>query len=352
MLLWTLTSAAALALAAGPAEPKTLAVPSLPKAPALDGSLKDLPAGAPLKAMDPETGKMAFTGKVAYRKDTLYVVADVPGGKVDVDDPLTVSLHFPNAGATALGYTFQVFPGGVKPPQDTTPAYAAQAVRSAVKPGPKSVVVELALPPLAVPRWPAVEPLVLDLCVSHAAVSNCDEGSMSVPLKVPDDYRKGFKLKFPEKQLDAIERRPGGWVGFGSLHYPRWIEGEQVLTPESLTSLITDHPLDPEAVHVPMPEHMTAPDGRPLLGLVTGENPYAIEDQCAPNAELRLGLFAYQGKVAHRVLEWTAANCSLGRTASISFGNDGGLTIGYSNGATTTFTWTGDHFEQTQLGER
>jgi hypothetical protein len=31
---------------------------------------------------------------------------------------------------------------------------------------------------------------------------------------------------------------------------------------------------------------------------------------------------------------------------------EGSLTIGYSNGTTTNFAWSGDHFERTEIGKR
>jgi hypothetical protein len=115
---------------------------------------------------------------------------------------------------------------------------------------------------------------------------------------------------------------------------------------------VTSKAVNPDAVHIPLPKHMTAPDGRPIVGFLTGADPYAVQDQCDITKELRLVLYAYEGSQAHRVLEWTAASCPLGRAASISFESDGALTIGYANGATTTFVWSADHFEQTQLGMR
>jgi hypothetical protein len=67
---------------------------------------------------------------------------------------------------------------------------------------------------------------------------------------------------------------------------------------------------------------------------------------------LRPGLYLVTGKTALRVLEWPAATCALGRAASMELDEEGALAIGYSNGATMNFAWSGNHFERTELGKR
>jgi hypothetical protein len=344
-------SSIVLAAASGAPEVKAQAIPALSRAPAVDGSSKDLAGALGLKPLGGDKARPGFVAKVGYRKDTVYVAVETTDEQPDPAETLLVSLHFPGAGTLAPGYGFHFGPDGLKSADEPTPKFSADALRVKAHASAKGMAVEMALPPTAMPRWPAFDPMVLDLCVTYRGATNCTDGSMAVPLKLPDDYRKGFKLKYPDK-LEGIERHENGWVGFGTLHYPRWIEADQPLTSESLVAFVTDHPVDPQTAHVPLPDHLVAPDGRPIVALVTGDNPYAVEDQCDMTKELRLGLFEYQGRVAHRVLEWTAANCALGRTASISFEHDGSLSIGYTNGATTTFTWSTDHYEQTQLGMR
>jgi len=174
---------------------------------------------------------------------------------------------------------------------------------------------------------------------------------MPAPLKLPEDYRRAFKLKPPEAVL-GIERTSGAWLGFGSLSSPVWVEADEPLSPQTLARWITERPIDPSSVSIPIPPHLIAPNGRTMEAVLSGQNPHTAEDQCDMGKELRLILYAYEGKTANRVLEWTAANCALGRAASIVLDATGELSIGYSNGATTTFTWSQDHFEQTQLGER
>jgi hypothetical protein len=86
--------------------------------------------------------------------------------------------------------------------------------------------------------------------------------------------------------------------------------------------------------------------------VVSGKDPYAVEGKCEADQELRLGLYLVQGKTALRVLEWPAATCALGRAISVGVDEEAALTIGYSNGATVNFVWSGDHFERTELGKR
>ena len=103
---------------------------------------------------------------------------------------------------------------------------------------------------------------------------------------------------------------------------------------------------------VNVPETLSLPDGRPVVSVLTGKNPYAVDGRCDADSELRMGLYLVTGTTALRVLEWPAATCALGRAASMELDEEGALTIGYSNGATMNFVWSGDHFGQTQLGKR
>ena len=174
---------------------------------------------------------------------------------------------------------------------------------------------------------------------------------VSGSLRLPDDLRKGLKLKPPDS-IDGLEARANAWLGFAALRYPKWIAADANLTAEALVALATDSPVDPKEAKIPLPGNMSAKDGRSLFPVLSGKDPYAVEGECNAEDELRLGLYAVKGKIADRVLEWPAATCALGRALSFSFNDEGSLTIGYSNGSTTTFAWSSDHFERTELGER
>jgi len=318
-----------------------------------------LGAGAPAKEVSPDVsllpGKPALPLKLAqgsdlkvwvsYRKDAVVLRVET-GGAAEQDagaaPELSISLHFLGTGPTALGSTYAVTPREVRPADETTPLFAARAVRLSAAKTSGGWTTELALPPAALPRWPARGPLRLELGFN---------GPPGAVLRLPEDFRASLKAKIPD-DVAALERRPGGWAGYGALQLPRWLLGDEDLTPALVEALSTDHPVDPDAVQVPVPRHISAPDGRELVAVIAGQDPYAVEDQCDVSKELRLGFYAMKGKTAIRVLEWSAGNCALGRAASISLDPGGELSIGYSNGGVTTFIWSRDHFEQTQLGRR
>jgi hypothetical protein len=143
-------------------------------------------------------------------------------------------------------------------------------------------------------------------------------------------------------------------VGWGVLHYPTWVEANKPLTHDSLRALVTTEPVDPEKADLNVPDSLILPGGRTILTVVSGKNPYAVAGKCDADQELRLGLFLVmgKGKTAQRVLEWPAATCALGRALSVSMDEEGALSIGYSNGTTINFAWSGDHFERTEIGKR
>ena len=309
-----------------------------------------VPAGKPSVALKPLHGG-AFKAAVGYRRDTLVVHFEAEGVPDAGSDALNLSLQFPGAGPTSLGHAFVIDRDHVEAAEGPTPHIAAKGLKSTLARTAKGVSGDVTLSPSALPAWNTRGPLRLELCLQYGDASNCDSGSMKLPLRLPDDYRQSFKLKVPD-DVSTVERRPAGWAGYGLLQLPRWLEGDDGLSLDAVNALVADHPVDPDTVQVPIPRHISAPDGRELVGVIVGQDPYAVEDKCDATKELRLGLYALKGKTAMRVLEWTAVNCALGRAASIALQPAGELTIGYTNGAITTFTWSGDHFEQTQLGMR
>jgi hypothetical protein len=330
------------------------AVPSLARAPKLDGNLKDFPATLGVKPPASMNASASFTARAGWRKDTLYVGVEVQGDQLQAGDALTLSLFFPDAGPTATGHVFRIGPDGkpASPLDENTPEFAQKLVQTGVQRKDNALALEVAIPARAFPRFPAQEPLVFDLCLTYKDVSNCKGGGMlGEALRLPDDFRKGLKLK-PPKSVVAFERHPNGWLGYGRLHFPDWVEADKPLTHELLDDLVTDAPVDPETAGVNVPETLSLPNGKPLLSVLSGENPYAAQGTCDGDKELRLGLYLVKGKTAQRVLEWPAATCALGRATSVVLDEEGALSIGYSNGPTINFAWSGDHFERTELGKR
>ena len=165
-------------------------------------------------------------------------------------DLLTLTVFFPDAGATATGHVFRFGFDGKRasPPESGTSRFAQQLVDVGVQRKDNALTLEVAIPARALPRFPAEEPLVFDLCLTYEdvdaagatppAVSNCKDGGMlGEALRLPDDFRKGLKLK-PPKGVVALEGQADGWLGYGILHYPDWVEADEPLTPELLEVLV------------------------------------------------------------------------------------------------------------------
>lgn len=355
------------ALVSAQEERPSKVVPAVAKAPKLDGVLKDLAPALTLRA-PAATESAGFNTRVAWRKDTLYVGVEATDDQLLARDLFTLTLFFPSAGPTAIGNTFRFAFDGKRPSpaESGTSAFAQEQVQIGVDRKEKALNLEIAIPVTAFPRFPAVEPLVFDLCVTFedqdavgdkpTPLSNCKDGGMlGEALKLPDEFRKNLKLKPPEDVI-SLEGTRGGWLGWGVLHYPVWVEAEKPLTPESLRAMVATDGVEPEKVNVNVPETLALSGGRTLLTVVSGKDPYAVEGKCEGDHELRLGIYLLQGrgnKTATRALEWPAATCALGRALSVTLEEeDGALSIGYSNGAIINFAWSGDHFERTELGKR
>jgi hypothetical protein len=349
---------------ASSAERSARAVPALPKPPSVQKGLAGLASPLVLKPTPPAGATASFTAKVGYRKDTLYVGVEATDDQLVAADLLTLSLFFPGAGMTATGYTWRfAFDGKRASGKDSgTPEFAQERVNAAVQRRGNTLVLVASVPVRAFPRFPVSEPLVMDLCITYedqdgagakaVPVSNCQGGAMvGESLKLPDELRKGLKLR-PPQAVTAVEPAKDGWLGWDLLSYPAWAQGDEPLTPASLRALVAKDALDPTKLGVNVPDALSLADGRPLATVLTGKNPYAVEGRCDSEQELRLGLYLVTGKTARRVLEWPAATCALGRAASVEVDEEGALSIGYSNGATINFAWSGDHFERTELGKR
>lgn len=359
MSRWLLTSLF-VSLAATAADRPARMVPVLPKAPALDGTTeKEFAKAHALKPFGLHGTKVSV--RVAHRQTTLFLAVQVADDAFGATDVLEVMLHFPGAGMTAAGHVLQFGVQGKRVAQGDFPApvHAQDAVTAAVTATDKGGAFEVAIPAQALPRFPATGPMVFDLCVSYSdqdaassptVFSNCIGASMGAEaLRLPDGFRARLALK-PPKDVEGLQARPNGWAGYGLMYLPLWVQGDQALTHTSLAALVTDAPVSAEKVNVNLPEELTFGKGRVLHSVLSGGNPYAVEGSCNPEADLRFALYVLKGRTAEQVLEWPAANCTLGRAVSVSLEDDGTLTVGYSNGAIVTFTWSGTRFERTEIG--
>ncbi len=312
-------------------------VPALKKEPAVDARLEDLKTGLALKPLRGD----AWSARLAVRKDTLFLGLEAKDGAA-ANDVGELSLHFPLAGTTAEGRVLPFGANGFRDPE----------IQSKAVSGEKGFTLEAAIPARALPRFPARDPLVFDVCVTWKGATNCVQGSMSGgQARLPEEFRKSLKLKVPPSVV-GLESRPDGWVGYAQLHYPVWVSSDVPLTAQQLRRLVTDRGVDPRSAGINLPDELVLPDGQKLLTVLSGKDPYEVKGECDVDRELRLGLYLVKGQAAERVLEWPASTCPLGRAAAIELDEHGELTLGYTNGATVTFRWSKDHFERTEIGSR
>ncbi len=351
-------------LSAAPAEKPLKPLPSLAKEPVVDGNLKDLAPALELKLADTAEGASASLKlKAAFRRDTLYVGATVADDRLVEGDALDLVLYFPESGLTSKGVIYRFNDQGLldPPAEGGAPAFAQALVKVATTRSDAGYTLEAAFPARALPRFHAARQLAFTLCAHYvdadarggetSSLSTCTGGEMvGGPTRLPDELRKNLKLS-PPADVEGIEARERGWLGYSKLHYPTWAAGDEALTPTSLGELVAgEAALAPSSVALPLPEQLLLPDNRPIFTVLTGKNPH-VKDRCVEGNELRMAMYVVKGKVANRVLEWPAANCKLGRAMRFELSPDGALQIGYTNGTTQHFTWTAEHFERAELGQ-
>jgi len=356
----------AVAVAAPPAAPERplKPLPTLGREPKLDGVLKDLSPATDFKMPASAISQGAALGvKAAFRKDTVWVGVQVTDDKVTSTDEVTLTVFFPGSGVTSRGYAYTFGFDGKRasPAEAMVPAWAQEAVKAAAKTEGKGWTLEIGLPPKALPRFQARTQLAFTICVEYSDVdegapttrlSSCASGEMpGGPTRVPDELRKTVKV-VPPPEVEGLEHRGAGVVGFAELHYPMWGYTDGPMSAAALRELIagTDS-IDPQKVKIPISDNLALPDLRPVFTVLTGKDPYE-GDKCDAEQEVRLAMYAVKGNVAARVLEWPAITCGLGRALSIQLSAEGHLQIGYSNGSVANFAYSGDHFERSELGAK
>ncbi len=341
-------------------------LPTIAKEPKLDGALKDLAPATDFKMPASAISQSsALAVKAAFRKDTVWLGVQVTDDKVMATDEVTVTVFFPGAGVTARGYTYKFGFDGKRasPAEAMVPAYSFEAVKAATKTDPKGFTLEINLPPKALPRFQARSQLAFTVCVEYADVdaeggtaaaplSTCTSGDMpGGATRIPDELRKTVKVP-PPLEVEGLEHRATGVVGFAELHYPMWGYTDGPMSAAALRELIAGNDsIDPQKVKIPISDNLALPDLRPVYTVLTGQDPY-VGDKCDAEQEVRLAMYAVKGNVAARVLEWPAITCGLGRALSILLSAEGHLQIGYSNGSVANFAYSGDHFERSELGAK
>lgn len=364
MLLTTCLTALLAAPPAANAQKPLRPLPSLAREPKLDGELKDLAPATDFKMPDSATGSSSrLRLKATFKKDTLFLGVTVDDDKVLAGDQLDLTLYFPESGTTAKGVVYRFGNDGLRnaPADIGAPAFAQALVKAAVKASKTGSVFEVAVPARALPRFQAFKPLALSLCLDYtdvdldgaepSKITTCPTGDMAGgPTRLPDELRKTLKLA-PTADVEGIEAREKGWLGYSKLHYPTWALADETLTAESLAELVAgENAISPASVALPSPK-LVLDDNRPIFTILTGKNPY-VKDTCVSGNELRMAMYVTKDRVATRVLEWPAATCKLGKAMRLELGPEGSLEIGYTSGTTHHFTWTVDHFERSELGLR
>ncbi len=361
MLLTTCLTALLAAPPAANAEKPIKPLPSLGKEPKIDGELKDLAPAPDFKMPESASGSSSGLGlKAAFKKDTLFLGITVTDDKLLDVDQLDVTLYFPGSGTTSKGVVYRFGSDGLReaPADIGAPPFAQALVKAAAKPSKTGYVIEIAVPARALPRFQAFKQLGLSICVDYADVdmeggeaskiTTCPTGEMVGLTRIPDELRRNLKLT-PTADVEGIEAREKGWLGYSKLHYPTWALADETFTPESLAELIAGENAIPAAsVALPSPK-LVLNDNRPIFTILTGKNPY-VRDTCVSDNELRMAMYVTRDRVASRVLEWPAATCKLGKAMRLELGAEGSLEIGYTSGTTHHFTWTVDHFERSELG--
>jgi hypothetical protein len=315
----------------------------------------------PLSSQEPAPSS-SYVARLAYRQNTIYLWVEVSDPSVTPGDVLNVGLFFPLSGTTARRYTYRFGADGKRAPEPDTgaPFFANQRVQATVERIPQGWSMLAAFPAQALPRFPASQPLLLEVCISYedrndlagaaAILTNCDgRPGGRAPVRLPDQFRKSLKLN-PPAEVDSLEGREQGWIGFARLHYPAWVLSEVPLTPEVLRSLLPDHASDSVRARMALPSRLSLRGVGALFTVLSGADPFATEGRCKAEDELRLGLYLVKENTARRVLDWPAATCLLGRALSVVLEQDGALTIGYTGGTSVNFIWSTDHFERTEIG--
>lgn len=299
---------------------------------------------------------LALRAKVSANNDALVLAGNSPSSS----GTLEVSFYFPGSGTTSRGVTYRLGAQGLRTETDeaSAPAFAQKLVRAKSKAEGKGWSFEATFPARSMPRFQAEGPLLITVCAEYKDASaepriTCPTGDMaSGPLRLPDAFRKRLQLKTPAS-VEAIEAREQGWAGYSKRHAVTWVQTFATpVTAATLSAMVAgESALDPASAALPLAKEMKLFDTRPLLTVLTGKNPY-LKEPCDPNAELRMAFFVVNENTAWQVLDWPAANCTLGRAMRFDFGegDEGSLAIGYTSGVTQHFIWSDDHFERSELG--
>jgi hypothetical protein len=342
-------------LTATPVEKPLPALPSISGL-KLDGKPSEFARAKELKMPKFEKGQPAISVKAAMQKTSLVLGLQVSDSAASAESTFEITLFFPDSGTTSRGIAYRFASDGAPlvHPEYPPPDFAKDLVKAKAVTDKKGTTLEIEIGARALPRFHAQKQMAISICAQYQRgdqkVTTCPKGDVEGGyMKIPDEFRKSLKLN-PPSDVEGIEARQHGWVGFSKLHYPTWAQGDGAFTPESLGEVIAgDQALAPESVSLAIPAELKLHDGRVIYTVITGANPY-VKDTCVQGSELRMAMYIMNLATASRVLEWPAATCKLGRAMSFELSPEGNLVIGYTNGVTAHFTWMTNHFERSELG--
>ncbi len=337
-------------------------VAHLKTSPNIDGDFTDaFPASDVLRGAKPKSTNVTQNQlRVATSASGLYLATAFEVNQESADDTVLVTVYFSGSGVLSKGqvYRFDRLGKPVRNAEDDPGRIGQPPATAASTQSSSKLNFEAQIPVRAWPRFTAVGALLVSVCVEYGSkvdnvsTGNCTSGEMlHGPWQFSEDVRRGLKLAVVPG-VEGLEARDGGYVGFGTLQLPMWAQADHPLTLESLRQLIAPgEALTPAAVGLTVAEKWTLPDGRAALGILTGRNPFQNE-RCVKGDEVRFALYAIEKAVAKRVLEWPVSNCLLGRALAFEVGEEGQLSVGYTNGATIHFGWVKDKYERSELGRR
>ncbi len=359
MLTWLLS----LAVAAPPVSlPPSRLVSKVSKPPVIDGELTETRSASDLlKNVSLKSGPVAFKKlHWAMGPSGLYFAAAIDVEQESPKDTVSLTLYFPKSGVMAKGFTYVFDRLGNPLPNsaDPLPPLAMSTIKAKSLQHSSLLQFEALVPLSAWPRFSASGPLLVSACAEYLrgdaspAVSNCEQGEMpGGPWQLPDDVRRKLKLTVPA-DVEGLEARAEGFAGFGTLHFPVWAQGSKPLDRARLEALVVPgEALLSSAVGLTLPPQFELPNGQTGFSVLKGKNPY-VTGACEAGNEVRLAVYAVAGATALRVLEWPVSNCALGRAVRFEVGEEGQLTISYSNGTTAHFGWLNGRYERSELGLR
>jgi hypothetical protein len=150
-----------------------------------------LPRGTSAHGEPLEGASALLTARVGAFRDTLYVALEVDDEAITDRDRVSLALHFPEAGVTAAGRSSASAPAArwTRAPEDGVSPGILALVDAAVHRTKKGMSLEVALPARVLPRFPARDAMVLELCLSYEDADDAGRRPRRSPPASPGPLR-------------------------------------------------------------------------------------------------------------------------------------------------------------------